>query len=229
MCRNFVSKREAKQDNEQKSSEQAFSEGNSCLANVSSSTKIFLPILKVKIHGPNGIVNVRAVIDTGSHRSYVLEKVAKNLGYEIESEQTMIHLLFGGAKTKPQKHKACRIYIGNVDGTYRCDFIALQQDIICSGTSSINSNRWTDMLKEKNVYLTDSGKSNESISLLIGVDVAGKIFTGKVEQINQGITALETKLGWTLLGRNIDEEVDKTDATLMVISMFSQEASVSDL
>ena len=86
---------------------------------------MFLPTLKVKMRGPKGLVNVRAVIDTGSHRSYVLEKIARELGYETESEQTMVHLLFGGTKTKPQRHKTCRIYIGNLDGTYKCDFVAL--------------------------------------------------------------------------------------------------------
>jgi len=63
---------------------------------------------------------------------------------------------------------------------------------------------------------------------LIGADVAGKLFTGKIIQLNQGATAIETKLGWTILGRNSEESSD-TDTTLMVVSMFSQEASVSDL
>ena len=64
--------------------------------------------------------------------------------------------------------------------------------------------------------------------MLIGADVAGKLFTGKIIQLNQGATAIETKLGWTILGRNSEESSD-TDTTLMVVSMFSQEASVSDL
>jgi len=173
-------------------------------------------------------VSVRAIVDTGSHRSYILKRLARDLGYEAEGEQTMVHLLFGGTKTKPQKHKSYRIHIDNLEGTYKCDFIALQQDTICQDVPNIGTGLWTEALKEKNVHLSDTGESRESISLLIGADVAGKLFTGKIIQLNQGATAIETKLGWTILGRNSEESSD-TDTTLMVVSMFSQEASVSDL
>ena len=85
-----------------------------------------------------------------------------------------------------------------------------------------------DILEKKNIRLSDIGERQESISLLIGADVVGKIFTGKVLQINQGIIALETKLGWTILGRNIDND-SGTDTTLTIMSMFTQEANISDL
>lgn len=52
-----------------------------------------------------------------------------------------------------------------------------------------------DELEKKNIRLSDTGGGSESISLLIGADFAGKIITGKVIQIDPGITALETKLG----------------------------------
>ena len=226
MCRNLSSNSGQKSVDE-KPNGSKFNEGNSCLANVSSA-KIFLPILKIRMRGPRESVSVRAIIDTGSHRSYILKRLARDLGYEAEGEQTMVHLLFGGTKTKPQKHKSYRIHIGNLEGTYKCDFIALQQDTICQDVPNIGTGLWTEALKEKNVHLSDTGESRESISLLIGADVAGKLFTGKIIQLNQGATAIETKLGWTILGRNSEESSD-TDTTLMVVSMFSQEASVSDL
>ncbi|XP_012232191.2 uncharacterized protein [Linepithema humile] len=217
MCRNLSSKNKSKRVDEEKSSEQAFNEGHSYLANVSSN-KSFLPILKVKMRGPKDLVNVRAVIDTGSHRSYVLEKVIKNLGYETVSEQTMIHLLFEGAKTKPQKHKTCRIYVGNLDGTYTCDFVALEQDIICQDIPSVSSSPWIDMLKEKNLFLSDTDGNRESVSLLIGADVAGKIITGRILQISQGITALKTKL------ENITREARQVE----IKALFQETTEIND-
>lgn len=226
MCRN-LSKNSGQKPADEKPRGSKFNEGNSCLANVSSTT-IFLPVLRIRMRGPKGIISVRAIIDTGSYRSYILKKIARDLGYEAEGEQTMVHLLFGGTKTKPQKHKSCRIHIGNLEGTYKCDFIALQQDTICQDIPSVCTGPWTDALKEKNVHLSDTGEDRESISLLIGADVAGKLFTGKVIQLSQGTTAIETKLGWTILGRN-SEDSNNTDTTLMVVSMLSHEASVSEL
>ncbi|XP_011060729.1 PREDICTED: uncharacterized protein LOC105149775 [Acromyrmex echinatior] len=117
----------------------------------------------------------------------------------------MVHLLFGGTKTKPQRHKTCRIYIGNLDGTYKCDFVALQQNIICQNAPCKIDDTWMDIFEKKDIRLSDTGERQESISLLIGADVAGKIFTGKVLQINQGITALEIKLEWTILEANISD------------------------
>ncbi|KYN29992.1 hypothetical protein ALC57_00552 [Trachymyrmex cornetzi] len=81
MCRSLSNKNEPKQADEKKPNEPGFHEGNSCLANTSSNAKMFLPTLKAKMRGPKGLVNIRAIIDTGSHRSYVLEKVAKDIGY----------------------------------------------------------------------------------------------------------------------------------------------------
>ncbi|XP_011689297.1 PREDICTED: uncharacterized protein LOC105450891 [Wasmannia auropunctata] len=74
---------------------------------------------------------------------------------------------------------------------------------------------WMDVLKGKDVHLSDTGEDKEPISLLIGADVAGKIFTGNVLQINQGITALETKFGWTILGKNLDDS--ETNEALMAL------------
>jgi len=226
MCQNWLSRNE-RPNSEKRSKEPTFNEGNSCLANISLNSKAYLPILKVKIRGPNGIVSIRAVIDTGSHRSYVLENVARGLGYETIGEKKIMHLLFGGTKTKPRKHKECRIHIGNLEGTYKCDFIALQQEVICQDIPQVSSGPWTDILRERHICLSDTGEEQEAISLLIGADVAGKILTGRVMQINQGITALETKLGWTILGKELD--VSEEDTALMVVSMFTNEASVTDL
>ncbi|KAF2891210.1 hypothetical protein ILUMI_14963, partial [Ignelater luminosus] len=43
------------------------------------------------------------------------------------------------------------------------------------------------------------------------------------------MTAVETKLGWTLMGKKPTEENSKNDAALIVTSMFVQEADISNL
>jgi len=60
---------------------------------------MILPTLKIKMQGPKGLVNICTIIDTSSHRSYILEKIARKFRCETESEQTMVHSLFGGTKT----------------------------------------------------------------------------------------------------------------------------------
>ncbi|GFX11422.1 integrase catalytic domain-containing protein [Trichonephila clavipes] len=64
--------------------------------------------------------------------------------------------------------------------------------------------------------------------ILVGADVAGRLFTGKKRVLSSGLVAMETYLGWTLMGKtNLLSE--KEDTAMMVISMFVREATISDL
>ncbi|GBM88322.1 hypothetical protein AVEN_198151-1 [Araneus ventricosus] len=66
------------------------------------------------------------------------------------------------------------------------------------------------------------------IGVLIGADVVVRLFTGKRRVLSSGIVALESYLGWTIMGKtNLPSE--KEDAAMMVISMFVREATISDL
>lgn len=170
----------------------------------------------------------RAVIDTASHRSYILSSIAEKLGCEIVGEQTMVHLLFGGIKTKPRNQKASRVNVHNLDGSYEYNFIALQEDIICLDIPSTCSGPWTEELARNNIKLSDTEENDASIVVLIEADNAGKLFTGKIHQLSHGVTAMETRLGWTLLGQNLDKD-SKEDTTLSILSLLTQEATIAEL
>lgn len=58
--------------------------------------------------------------------------------------------------------------------------------------------------------------------------MAGKLITGKIIQLNRGVTAMETKLDWTLIGQDLIHG-EKKDAALSVLPMLTQEASISEL
>jgi len=58
MCRSLASKSQSEQADKEKSSEQAFNEKNSCLVNISPSAKLFLPILRIKMRGPKGVMDI---------------------------------------------------------------------------------------------------------------------------------------------------------------------------
>ncbi|GFV62828.1 integrase catalytic domain-containing protein [Trichonephila clavipes] len=50
--------------------------------------------------------------------------------------------------------------------------------------------------------LANSEKSSETeIGLLIGADNIGKLLTGNLIEVDSGLTAIETKLGWTVIGK----------------------------
>lgn len=67
----------------------------------------------------------------------------------------------------------------------------------------------------------DTSKNAAPIKFVIGSDVGGKLMTGKVMQLTCGVTAIETRLGWTLMG-----EVPKEDSSSLAdyaISMFQRD------
>ena len=109
--------------------------------------------------------------------------------------------LFGGVQTHVQYHKVYLIHVRSITGDYACNFRAMDQDTICNSISCINSADWVEELKQKGIFLSDVGEKDEPINLLIGVDVAGKLLSGRKHNLENGLTAVETYLGWTVIGK----------------------------
>ncbi|XP_015120370.1 uncharacterized protein LOC107043389 [Diachasma alloeum] len=198
------------------------------LANFSSDPEVLLQTLKVKIVNGKAEREVRAIIDTGSHRSYVLATIAESMKYEVLEQKTMIHSLFGGSRTQPQQHNTYKVRLKSIDDTFACNFVAYDQEIICHNIPKVSNGLWVEELRRKSVKLSDVGEGPLPIALLIGADVAGKLYTGDVLNLQSGLTAVGTRLGWTLMGKT-QQNAGQSDSVLSTISMFTQEASVSDL
>ncbi|XP_035230013.1 uncharacterized protein LOC118201973 [Stegodyphus dumicola] len=110
--------------------------------------------------------------------------------------------------------------------TYHCNFKALSQDIICGSIPPVANGEWIQELKENNISVCDD--SNGPIEILIGADIAGKLMTGGFKLLTSGLAAIETKLGWTLFGKNGMREISDNSA-LLVTSMLNKEILISDL
>ncbi|GFU70697.1 uncharacterized protein TNCV_4657571 [Trichonephila clavipes] len=65
----------------------------------------------------------------------------------------------------------------------------------------INNQNILKELRGKNIDLTDSSCEGAEIDLLIGADVMGRLLTGNVVTLHFGLTAVESKLGWTVFGK----------------------------
>lgn len=56
-------------------------------------------------------------------------------------------------------------------------------------------------MRANGINLTDLGNKNRPIDILIGADIAGKLMTGRKYDLRNGLTALETHLGRTVIGK----------------------------
>ncbi|GFT37835.1 CCHC-type domain-containing protein [Trichonephila clavipes] len=81
----------------------------------------------------------------------------------------------------------------------------------------------TPRLPEVELYkFGDIQENTGPIEVLLGADVAGKLITGRREELKTGLVALETKLGWTLMGK-VPRYTDKKDTSMNIVTMLSQE------
>ncbi|GFX10965.1 integrase catalytic domain-containing protein [Trichonephila clavipes] len=174
---------------------------------------------------------VRALIDTGSQKSYILKSTAENLGFKYEGEEEFVHSLFGGSKTKMYRHKCYNICLTDIDNYYTCNLNVYDQEIICNNVPSIRHGPWINELKNRKINLSDSGhKLGGKIEILLGADVAGKLLTGTMFYLKSGPVAIKTKLGWTLMGKTYRNETKFDKNHFMnVTSMFVNDMCISDL
>ncbi|XP_033227854.1 uncharacterized protein LOC117179823 [Belonocnema kinseyi] len=189
----------------------------------------FMQTLKTKVCSDTSEVIVRAVIDTGSQNSYILKSVASKFKYKQIGKQELVHLPLGGDRSEIITQARYLIRAGNSDGSYWCNFQTLDQEMIYADVPTVIEGKWIDELKNEKISFSDVCSEEKSVAVLTGVDVAGKLLTGRLHTLPSGLTAVETRLGWTLMGKVPIKREDDLNMVVSAISMFVKEADIKDL
>lgn len=194
------------------------------LANISSSPCVLLQTLVVLLRGEREVLKIRAIFDSASQRSYLLKSTAEKAGYMPMRKESLKHSLFGGSSTDVCEHEVYKAHVSCIDNSYHCNFDVLSQNTICQTLPPVTQETCDDDLSHLGIFLNDC---HGPIELLIGADVAGKLMTGGFKRLNSDLTAIETKLGWTILGRTKlnSEETEN----LVVTSMLTRDVRLTDL
>ena len=175
------------------------------LASFCSLPDVYLQTIRVRLYSDNKVKYARAVIDGGSQRSYIKASVVEFLGYESTGKVEIAHSLFGGVKTQSQPHEIYLVRMKSIGGDYACNFRAMSKDVICADIPSVKRTEWVEELKDKHISLGDLDSSDEhfddSIDVLIGADIAGKIMMGQKHDLSNGLTVIQTVFGWTVMGQ----------------------------
>ncbi|UYV84151.1 hypothetical protein LAZ67_X001338, partial [Cordylochernes scorpioides] len=109
------------------------------------------------------------------------------------------------------------------------EFEFLGQDIICGEIPRTPKGAWLNELKGSRIWLSDIGRDSPKIELLIGSDIYGSLLSGRVKQLENGLTAIETHLEWTICGPSPKKDEQTDYSSLVVISMHSRNMSVDYL
>ena len=145
---------------------------------------------------PDSIVKVRAILDTGSQRSYVTDGVKQALSLETEEVQQLSIATFGAAGHKSQRFEVLRVGLKMKDGKNQelklikvpsiCEPLTAQPISLC-----LNKH---DHFNRLDLADYSDGQEALQIDVLIGAD------TGKTSRGKDGPVAVHTRLGWVLSG-----------------------------
>ncbi|GFX56029.1 integrase catalytic domain-containing protein [Trichonephila clavipes] len=112
------------------------------------------------------------------------------------------------------------------------------QKNICLRISRTNDSRVLQKLATHNIFINDSSANNklclfekysDEILILLGSDIVGKLFTGEVKQLSDGLTAVNTRLGWTVMGKISCESKFELENSLLVHSLLTNREKISNL
>lgn len=199
-------------------------------SNLNCSNDVLLQTLRVTIRNGRRSKEVRALLDSGSQKSYVLESTARQLGLEAYGEVRLCHLLFGGVKEE-QLHNTYQIEMSEGAKGAIIKFEVIGHDKICSRVPRMPKGSWMTELKEKGIFVNDLGPNESEIELLISSDYYAQWITGNKHCLQNGLVAWETLFGWTVSGKVEGCPEDRFDPNIamQVCSMFMAEAGISQL
>ena len=174
--------------------------------------KLFNPQAKPRRHR-----EVRAILDTGSQNTYILEEVARRLQLPQVGEEKLKVQTFGEKQEAPMTFPVVKLAIQTQHGgpikvdalvvPYVCDTIHNQP------TEEARNNHH----HLKNLHLSDPHKGEDELDVefLVGSDVYWKLVTGQTRRGRDGPTAIKTRVGWVLSGPT-ESSSDNTTANLLV-------------
>ncbi|UYV64832.1 hypothetical protein LAZ67_3002105 [Cordylochernes scorpioides] len=143
---------------------------------LSASSLILLQTLKIKVEGATSAKVVRALLDTGSQRSYILSKTAQDLGLSPIGQESLKHVVFGG-HTSESVHQEYRVNLGHASGNFKMVAKLLDQQNICGNLPRLSRGPWLKELKARRIWVPDIAKDDMEIEILLGCDTTKKLIS----------------------------------------------------
>ncbi|UYV63133.1 hypothetical protein LAZ67_2003249 [Cordylochernes scorpioides] len=152
-----------------------------------------------------------------SNECVFCDSTAMEMEYEQSRREFFRHSLFGGLSTNVVEHEVYTIHFSDINNSYRCEFEALGQPLICGSIPLVCPRSFLKGSEELNV----SDLMRDRIEVLIGADIAGRLLTDAQRRISSGLVAIRTKLGWTVMGKIPPTEVRDDTSSLCVTTLLS--------
>ncbi|GFW51730.1 DUF1758 domain-containing protein [Trichonephila clavipes] len=161
----------------------------------------------IRLRNRDREVCVQALLDDGSQRSFIEKNLAAELFLSPSGREIFSQGLFRGGISLASEHKRYMVNVESLNYKYRTLLSLLEQQKICSTLPRIPNRKLLSELASRGIKLTHVGRDSPPIRVLLGADILGSIFTGRIEVLSSGVSAVETLLDWTILGLGKKREV----------------------
>ncbi|XP_037526248.1 uncharacterized protein LOC119403379 [Rhipicephalus sanguineus] len=172
------------------------------------------------------------MLHSGSQRSFIRTDVAKRLQCKVIGTEELSLVTFGNAK--PRNHLRCRRVSVTLRGRFNGSTVtleALEVPEVCTVTSPPLNIEVLELLSARRYDAADMFDPEtwrpEDVSILIGSDAYWKVATGKIDRLNEQLTAVETSFGWTVQGSSSHYEATATSALFLSAGGSHQECNES--
>ncbi|KFM63616.1 hypothetical protein X975_19953, partial [Stegodyphus mimosarum] len=122
---------------------------------------MFLQTLLINVDVNKRQKTVRALIDTGSQRSYILKETAADIGCRAIGSKFLTHALLGGITRRREIDNRYEVNAGSLKGDFSRQLILLEQSKICGPVVSLQPGPWIEELKQKNIHTSDINDKEE--------------------------------------------------------------------
>ncbi|UYV77587.1 hypothetical protein LAZ67_15001635 [Cordylochernes scorpioides] len=144
------------------------------------------------------------------------------------SRRVRILLDSGSNKIGEEKHGKFMLELENLGNKRDVIHIeALDKRKICDAIPPLPKGDWLEKLKIKGIILSQDNFKGQEVDILIGANYLGMISTGKIVQVEADLTAVKTKLGWTLMGNS--PIIDSNDNVQQTLNLLTMRCDLKDL
>ena len=182
----------------------------------------------------NQSMPIRMILDSGSQRTYVTEKLAKNLKLKLNPIEKVTVATFGSDKVKLIKYRPTKLQLSLRDGS----LMPVEASVVPHITGKLsriplNTEDLTFLKNEGwEPKLADSLPTDSeltSVDLLIGNDYYFDLLMPKKMEFGGGLFLFQSKLGWILGGRYLTTTDPVSVPNLLVCTMGFAPTSMKPL
>ena len=194
-------------------------------AYVGSQTPILLQTARLRVVDPgngNHETSVRAILDSGSQRTYVTSRVRERLKLPTVMTETLHIRTFGDSGGHEEICDVVKLGV-RIEKGETLEMSVLVVPLICSPLVSqpiTASEESHDHLLGLELADSDDGSDVLEVDMLIGSDWYWSLVTGKVIRGRTGPMAVQSKVGWILSGPT-------TNQTTANLTLFSPSHTLS--